>query len=196
LTAKPQLILDIGGVLATNFSPLFWQELSATSGIPYDKIVDYKKDIREKLWSGKITEEEFWTRLCVQFPSIEKAKAQVMLRSHIKPLPAMEEVPAWSRLADIHLVSNHRIEWIKPILNSIQDYVKSITISSQVGSCKPHPSIYAKVTSHLIPETYILYIDDQEKNFNEAHNLGWHTLLADEKGDWIQQVMPLLLEKI
>jgi putative hydrolase of the HAD superfamily len=142
MASKPQLILDIAGVLATNFSPLFWQNLSLKSGIPNDDLVQFKKNIREELWTGKITEEEFWTRLGEQFPSIDIDNARLMLHPNIQPLPAIEEVPIWSQFANIHLLSNHRIEWIEPILNPIQDYVKSITISSQVVCCKPQPYIY------------------------------------------------------
>jgi putative hydrolase of the HAD superfamily len=110
IMTKPQLILDIGGVLAKNFSPLFWQELSKKSEVPYDKMFDFKNEIREDLWSGKISEEVFWTQLCDQFPSIEIEKAQLMLRSNINPLSAMEKVPKWSQFADIHLLSNHRLK--------------------------------------------------------------------------------------
>jgi putative hydrolase of the HAD superfamily len=28
----------------------------------------------------------------------------------------------------------------------------------------------------------------KEKNLKEARNLGWNTLLADEKGEWIKKV--------
>lgn len=41
----------------------------------------------------------------------------------------------------------------------------------------------------------ILFIDDQDKNFKEANNLGWNKLLSDEKGDWIKKVMPLFCEQ-
>jgi FMN phosphatase YigB (HAD superfamily) len=192
MTTKTELILDIAGVLATNLSPLFWHDLSLKSGIPNDDLVKYKKNIREELWTGKITEGEFWTQLCEQFPSIDIDNARLMLHSNIKPLPAIEEVPIWSQFANIHLLSNHRIEWIGPTLNPIQDYVKSITISSQVGCCKPQSDIYTIVKSRLNTETNILFIDDQEKNFKEAKKLGWNTLLADGKGEWIKKVIPLL----
>ncbi|MFD3450102.1 hypothetical protein ACFDTO_36610 [Microbacteriaceae bacterium 4G12] len=76
MNTKPQLVLDIAGVLATNFSPLFWQELSTKSEIPYEEVIVFKKAIRKELWTGKITEEEFWNRLCEEFPSIQIEVAQ------------------------------------------------------------------------------------------------------------------------
>jgi FMN phosphatase YigB (HAD superfamily) len=192
MDTKSELILDIGGVLATNFSPSFWQDLSAKSGASYDNLDKFKKKIREELWNGWIAEEEFWNRLSEQFPSIDIEKAQLILHSYIKPLPAIKMVPVWSQYANIHLLSNHRIEWIEPILNLIEGHIKSITVSSQVGSCKPQAEIYSKVNSLLNKGENILFIDDQEKNFKQAKMLRWDTLLADANGDWIVKVIPLL----
>jgi putative hydrolase of the HAD superfamily len=63
MVTKPELILDIGGVLATNFSHLFWQELSLISCIPCKDLMEFKKNIRDELWTGKITEKDFWNRV-------------------------------------------------------------------------------------------------------------------------------------
>ncbi|MBP1996681.1 HAD-IA family hydrolase [Paenibacillus eucommiae] len=192
ITTKPELILDVAGVLATNFSPHFWRQLSIESGISFDQLDHYKKGIREDLWSGKVSEEEFWRRLCERIPSLNKDYVQAMLLSYIKPLPAIEEIPKWSKVANIHLLSNHRAEWIDHIINPVRSYVKSMTISSQTGSCKPNPEIYAAASTHLIDTSRVLFIDDQEKNFKEAKILGWHTLLADQEGEWIRKVMTYL----
>jgi putative hydrolase of the HAD superfamily len=37
-------------------------------------------------------------------------------------------------------------------------------------------------------EKRVLFIDDQINNLKEANNLGWNTLIADEKGEWAKQV--------
>jgi putative hydrolase of the HAD superfamily len=39
----------------------------------------------------------------------------------------------------------------------------------------------------------VVFVDDQEKNLVEARNLGWNTLLADDKGEWIKNVNRQLL---
>lgn len=148
--------------------------------------------MREELWTGKISEEKFWTQICKGFPTIKIDSAKAILISYIKSLPALKEVATWSKYANIHLLSNHRIEWIQPIVKPIESYVSSITISSQVGYCKPNPEIYALVKMQLCNESNVLFVDDQEKNFKEARVLGWNTLLADENGDWIERIIPLL----
>lgn len=135
---------------------------------------------------------KFWTQICEQFPTINRDRAKAILISHIKSLPAIKEIATWSKYANIHLLSNHRLEWIQPIVKPIESYVSSITISSQVGYRKPNPEIYTLVKMQLSNESHVLFIDDQENNFKEARVLGWNVLLADENGDWLDRIMPLL----
>ncbi|RTE08329.1 hypothetical protein [Paenibacillus whitsoniae] len=102
--------------MATNFSPRFWKRLEEETGTPYEGLMLFKKEIRSELWKGAITEEAFWTRLCTRFPVIQKEQAKRLLLSNIQPLPALEDISVWHEYADIHLLSNHRAEWIEPIL--------------------------------------------------------------------------------
>lgn len=186
------LILDVAGVLATNFSPLFWQELSDRYAVPYQELVRFKKEARADLWTGSISEEAFWSRLCGAFPSIDGGEAKVVLLAHIRPLPAALKVPVWSKYATIHLLSNHRLEWIQPVLQPILPFISGITVSSLAGCCKPGPEIYELVHAGLGRRDKVWFVDDQERNFKEAKRLGWHTLSADPNGDWVRTVDSLL----
>lgn len=188
MSKKFDLVLDIAGVLATNFSPMLWKDLSSKFEVSYEKLVKFKEDIREELWTGKIGEKEYWLMLKKEFPTIEIEYARFKLQALIKPLPAIEEISKWSEYANIHLLSNHRMEWVEHIINPVQKFIKSITISGEAGYCKPQRDIYLMVNSHLENEKNVLFVDDQEKNLKEASNLGWHTLLADDKGEWIKKV--------
>jgi putative hydrolase of the HAD superfamily len=192
MSMKPDLVLDIGGVIASNFSPFFWDDLSAIFEVVKDDLVKFKKEIREDLWTGKIDEKEFWIRLKNNFPTIEIEYAKSKLESYITPLPAIEELSIWNEYANIHLLSNHRLEWVKHIVTPVQKYIKSITISSEVGYCKPQVDIYLSVITQLNYEKNVLFVDDQDKNLKEANKLGWQTLLADEKGEWTKKVIPFL----
>lgn len=185
---KINVVLDIAGVIATNFSPTFWSILSNQFNIPYDDLVIFKDEIRNDLWTGAIVEEEFWYRLTEKFPTIDADYANDTLLTTIKPLPARELIPEWSKYADIHLLSNHRKEWLNHIIEPIQDNVNTITISSEVGFCKPQSEIFLKAAEHINLEKKTVFIDDQEKNLIVPHNLGWHTFLADKNGDWVQKV--------
>ncbi|MCR2821296.1 HAD family hydrolase [Lederbergia panacisoli] len=184
---KLDLVLDFAGVLATNFSPLFWKELSMKYNISYSELIAFKKEIREDLWTGQITENEFWVRLKKRFSIIEIKYARTKLLSLIRPLPAIKQIPLLSEYVNIHLLSNHRREWVEHIISPVKDYIKSIIISSDVGCCKPQAEIYL-ITKTFFNDNNVLFVDDQEKNLKEAHNLGWNTILADEKGEWMNSI--------
>ncbi|GGG16880.1 HAD family hydrolase [Paenibacillus abyssi] len=193
MSKKTDLVLDIAGVIATNFSPIFWEDLSIKFNVAYDDLVRFKKELRIELWTGKINEQDFWARLIERFPMVDGGYAAIKLLSAIEPLPALEEVPLWSEYANIHLLSNHRIEWVKHIISPIEKYISSITISSEVGFCKPQVDIYLIVNSKCKNKDNVLLVDDQEKNLIEARNLGWNTLLADGKGEWTKNIREQLL---
>ncbi|MCD9021995.1 HAD-IA family hydrolase [Cohnella silvisoli] len=152
----------------------------------------FKQDIRNLLWSGKISEDAFWYWLKKQCPSLEIHNAKSILIKQLSYLPAFNCIPDWSQLADIHLLSNHRSEWLEPLLKPIKKYVKSITISSSVGFCKPDREIYEIVHNKLNVKQKVLFIDDQEENLKPAQELFWSTLIADKKGIWIEQVNEML----
>lgn len=184
---KPQLILDIGGVLITNLSPMFWQQIAAISGVSAHTVTErFKLEIKQALWTGVIRVDDFWDWLHTEF-SIDHIAAQQLLRTNLSPLPAMRHLEAWSLTADIHLLSNHRIEWVMPLIEPVSSFISSITISSQSGTTKPNLAIFQEVQAHL-QNNNVLFVDDQEKNMNQATALGWRTLLADSQGAWIAQV--------
>lgn len=194
---KPQLILDIGGVLLSNLSPQFWQELTAVTTISYSELTArYKTHMSKPLWSGHITEHQFWDWLCEQCSTIDRHNAHALLQANLKPLPALNFLQEWSRIADIHLLSNHRMEWISPHLADVRHFITSMTISSTVGATKPNPDIYKIAAAHLNPKQRILFIDDLESNLMEGSRLGWHTLIADGEGKWLEQVIPQLSESL
>ncbi|MEF3351872.1 haloacid dehalogenase [Paenibacillus sp. GYB006] len=188
-----QLILDAAGVLITNLSPTFWYEIAEKADIPHEHLrAQYKKEIRESLWSGKISEDDFWQWLKIQCPSIENEEAKRILFKHLGYLPAFNYIPMWSKLTDIHILSNHRAEWIEPLFKPMLPYIKSLTISSEVRLCKPDPKIYELLHKKLNPNGQVWYIDDQEKNLKPAQERLWNTYIADQNGKWIVHINGLL----
>jgi HAD superfamily hydrolase (TIGR01509 family) len=186
---KLQLVLDVAGVIITNLSPRFWLSISDSAGMDYETLKHhYRQEIREALWTGNGSEAEFWQWLKGQCPSVETAYAQQLLKANLTRLPAYDRIVEWSRLADIHLLSNHRKEWIEPILESIKSSLTSMTISSVAGVCKSDPAIFERVQSGFDNFQPVIYVDDQEKNLMPARSLGWETILADSEGRWIDYV--------
>lgn len=196
MTAKPQLVLDLAGVLVSNFSSEVWLKLSEGSEISFQDIREQFNEIRKDLWTGKIKEEEFWGWLSQRMKQINKEQARELLIQSLEPLPGLNYLTEWSEIADIHIVSNHCKEWLEPILERVEPYTRSITISNQVGLSKPDIRIFQHVGKQFESGQTVVYIDDQEKNLNPVIELGWKTLLADKEHKWIEQVEPMLGESL
>ncbi len=193
MPSKPQLVLDIAGVLVDNLSVAFWQELSYKSGTSLPELKQRLNEIRQDLWTGRMKEPQFWEWLSALYPSMKKDDGYELLSRTMNMLPAVQFLERWSGIADIHLLSNHCQEWLAPLLDKVETYTTSITISNQVGFCKPQPEIYAIVERFMPCRDRIVYVDDQEKNLAPARTLGWITLLADEQHKWVGQVESILL---
>jgi FMN phosphatase YigB (HAD superfamily) len=188
MNPRPQLVLDVAGVIVTNLSSSFWEGIARISQTSFATISErFKQEVREALWTGRMSETEFWAWLCRLCPRIEPEEASLMLLSQLTHLPTIHSLEGWSRTADIHLLSNHRHEWLQELLQPIRSYIHSVTISSQVGCCKPDPSIY-RVVQSLLKSDHVIYVDDQERNLAPAREMGWTTILADENGLWTVEV--------
>lgn len=186
--SRKQLVLDAGGVVITNLT-LFWTLIGEASGRPHaDVKAAFAAEIRDGFWSGSLPEADFWRWLGGSCPGLPEREARECLRRAIRPLPAFQCIPAWSRLADVHILSNHRAEWLSPCLAPIRPYVRHVVISSEAGAVKPSDAIFERLLRKLDPADPVLYVDDQRKNAAAAERAGWHGLLADEREAWIDRV--------
>ncbi|CAI6036248.1 hypothetical protein PAECIP112173_00831 [Paenibacillus sp. JJ-100] len=189
MQARSQLVLDIAGVLLSNMSLMFWKEMIQETNLSAEQLKKHFGGIKRDLWTGKMKEEEFWESLRGTYPELPINRARDILLDSIVTLPAAEYLEQWSEYADIHLLSNHCREWIQPNLDNLSRFAKSVTISNQVGLCKPDIEIYQLVQTKLPGGAKVLFVDDQEKNLHSAKLLGWKTLLADEEGKWTRRVI-------
>jgi len=193
LTVKPQLVLDVGGVLLTNLDS-FWRALADPAGAPLGEIRDrYRREMRGKLWSGNIPEPDFWSWLAASWPGLDIAAARRALARSIKPLPALDLIRTWSSIADLHMLSNHRAEWIRPALRHVLPWFAGVTISSEAGCVKPDREIFAAAAARMPSGAPVLFVDDHPANLRAAESLGWHTVLADEADSrWVKRIEPML----
>ncbi|WP_342774520.1 HAD-IA family hydrolase [Paenibacillus piri] len=185
----------MGGVLLTNLSLAFWRQAEDCGHVNGEELKErFRQDLREELWTGRIGEDRFWTWLAQCLPSLPTAQARELLAANLQPLPALEQLALWSARADIHLLSNHRAEWVRPVLAPYERYIATMTVSSEVGLCKPDARIFEHVRSRFGSETaLVIYVDDQSKNLPPAAALGWQTVLADSAGSWAAAVTRLLV---
>ncbi|UOQ46766.1 HAD-IA family hydrolase [Gracilibacillus caseinilyticus] len=187
-----QLVLDVGGVLATDLDH-FWSELVKQAQVPYEAVRQkYRQDIREKLWQGHIEEHEFWNWLYKTFPTIEVDSLKEALANSLYTLEGMNHLNEWSRLADLHILSNHRSEWLLSLLDPIRPILHTITISSLVGAAKPDKTIYHHCMAQLPSDKTVLFVDNKQENLEPAKAIGWHTIHAKPDQHWINQVTDFL----
>ncbi|MFD2699653.1 HAD-IA family hydrolase [Paenibacillus shunpengii] len=195
MNPKPQLVLDAGGVITANLSPSYWSELMLSDIVSGNSVVrKFKEELRESLWSGRVSEAEFYVWIRRQISDIDHSDEVMrrMLQTHLRLLPAAEWVAKWSEKANIHILSNHRHEWLSPVLAPLMPYITSCTISSEVGMCKPGAAIYNALHGRLEHSDEIYFVDDQERNLLPAREMGWETILADSAGQWTKTVNELL----
>jgi len=189
MAARPQLVLDMAGVLIENFSAACWRELSERAETTFEEFAACFQEIRADLWTGKMTEERFWDWASLRYPVLERTRGREIVHRNLKPLPGFRNLERWGSLADIHVLSNHCQEWLAPLLPRLEPLTRSLTISNRTGYRKPDPRIYELAAERFganAGET--LYVDDQEKNLFPARELGWETLLADAAGEWMGRV--------
>ncbi|SFJ03765.1 putative hydrolase of the HAD superfamily [Paenibacillus sp. UNC496MF] len=182
---RKQLVLDAGGVIVTNLTPGFWTMLADAARVPYPDIrAAYKAELRDGLWTGAVSEADFWRWLGDRCPDVAGRDARELLLRNLRPLPAFERVAAWSRLADVHLLSNHRAEWLAPVVERLRPYLGHVVISSEAGASKPADAMFAALRGRLAPDAPVLYVDDHPGNLAAGERFGWTGLLADDDGRW------------
>ena len=183
---KTQLVLDAAGVIMTNIPGSYWKSLAGQAGVTVDELVShFQKELKVPLWTGKISEPEFWTLIKARYPTLDLEQTKAEFLDGLRLLPTAERLPELGRKFDLHLLSNHRTEWLLDILAPVLPHFVTVTISNEAGVCKPDPAIFRLVEAKLPSGEPIVYVDDQEKNLAPARARGWRTILADEEGTWV-----------
>lgn len=184
---RPQLVFDVGGVLAANLDD-FWSEMAAASGLTLPVLrARYKAEIGAELWRGTVSEAQFWAWLRGVCPAVETAEAEALLRGVLVPLPALGRLQRWSERADIHILSNHVGAWIMPLFAGLEPVLCSVTVSSESGFEKPDLRLFEAAALHL-RSSEVCFVDDKAANLQAALQLGWDTLLADPEQTWIEEL--------
>lgn len=183
------LILDVGGVLASNLTPTLWEQLAHLGDCQQHTLyAAYKSELSEKLWCGQCTEEEWRAWLADKGITLSLEQSNGLIAKHLRPLPAISKLEQWAKLCDIIIMSNHRSEWLLPLLEPYRAYLSNVHISDRAGRCKPDHQWFQSV-DHLIPRpSKIMFVDDSRKNIVAAQRCGWNTILADEEGSWTRAI--------
>ena len=188
------LAIDLGGVLIHDPLHELLDALEKSGGLPQREMQQiYVDQFRYPLWSGTLEEEEFWTEMLrVSGASGSVEEWREFLLESLRLLPAAERIEELSSQAQLFSISNHRSEWILPVLrdNGLDDYFEEIFISSEVGEVKPDAEFFELFLSRSGASLEeVLFIDNLQRNLDAAKELGMNTLLADTGGDWVDTLV-------
>lgn len=186
---KKILVLDVGGVLASNLSPSLWQQLAALGQCEEQLLyAAYKEEMSEKLWCGHYIEAEWWNWLAARGIAVRNEQRAALIATHLRPLPALDKLAAWAKQCSILIMSNHRSEWLLPLLEPHVSALQAIHISDQAGLRKPDPRWFQKINATLERPCDVMFVDDSLKNVHAAQACGWLALRADQHGEWVKQI--------
>lgn len=167
--------------------PTFPARAAARVGADPDLVRDLiRGPFRDAYWGGHLPERAFWDRLGVPVPS-DDARAEIL---DLRPRIAPSRVAAWREVADVWVISNHRHEWLTPVLaaTGLADVVDRVEISSVGGRVKPDPAAWAVLLADGIDPSKVLVVDDQERNLDAARSLGITAVAATGDASWCDAV--------
>lgn len=183
------LVLDVGGVLASNLSPGLWEQLSYIGQCEQQRLyAAYKQEISGRLWVGEVTERQWWEWLSARGINVASELRASLIAQHLTPLPALNKLPQWAERCRIFIMSNHRTEWLQPLLAPYLPYIERLHISDQDRLSKPDPAWFQHVDQHISKPSSVRFVDDSERNLAAAAHIGWHATLADSAGNWTSEV--------
>lgn len=179
--------LDAGGVLIDALMPSFPDRVAAVTGAEADVVRDlFVGPFRERYWTGLHDESAFWERIGVPVPDTATRHAAVGLSALIPPL----RVAGWRDEAQVWIVSNHRHEWLEPVLaeTGLAAAVDRVLVSSRTGLAKPDPAAWEALREGGVRPDHVLVVDDQQPNVAAARALGMMAIRADPGSAWPDQV--------
>ncbi|MGB1711043.1 MAG: HAD-IA family hydrolase [Miltoncostaeaceae bacterium] len=141
---------------------------------------------RRAYWGGDLPEAAFWQAAGIPVPDPERRAAVL----DIRPVVVPARIARWRQTADIWVVSNHRHEWLLPVLDAagFTAVVDRIEVSSLTGRVKPDPAAWEALLADGTSPERVAVVDDQQPNLDSARALGLTALLADGGTGWVDQV--------
>ena len=185
------LLLDIGGVIMTDPMGAFIDRLSQESKCPREELESFYRDVLyAPFWDGTISENAFWDKLLDRCGLPDQREAwRPWLLTAMTPLPAAGKLNHWRKTCELWMLSNHRSEWLRPLLNQYEltEFFSRIFISDEVGLAKPDPALYALVKREAESKR-MLYVDDRAPFVQAGREAGIPAITADEDALWLKVV--------
>lgn len=182
------LVLDGQGVVFDAPFREFLRVFAHENGLDHGAVVGrWEAGLRHLAWTGNIDDEGLWNELAGRRVNLRRTMCS--LRGSYRPGPAAAYLLNWSQLVPIWLLSNHRSDWVTPVLDAIDvlGVFQRLLISDTTGLVKPDPAAFRQLTDSLAGGD-ILFVDDQLHNIKAAERLGLQTVYASPDGRWVNEV--------
>jgi FMN phosphatase YigB (HAD superfamily) len=185
------LVVDIGDVLIDDAFPDLLARIARDSGGDAEVIAARYDALSPRLWRGRVPEQAFWQAMCESCRRPDVPGWRAHLDELLAPRPAIHRLGEWSRQVPIVALSNHRGEWIRPVLDrlDISRHFSALLISSELGCAKPDDEVFDRLLDVVdSPPGRLLFVDDRAENLDAAGHRGIETLWADPDGAWLDDV--------
>ncbi len=177
------IYVDLGGVYLNRGFWIANEKFAQKFNIPKEKIIDVliKKNYTN-LFSGKLSEEEYWEQsikeLNIDTTAVEMRS--ILLDSYELNHELVDWIDTIRTTKKVGLISDQIIHWWNffDTKFTISPHFDDIIISADVGVHKPDPKIYEIMIkqAHVKPSE-ILFIDDLQINLPATKNQGINTIL-------------------
>jgi HAD superfamily hydrolase (TIGR01509 family) len=184
------LIFDLGGVLIH----LEFDRLLTRWGIPHELRAEFNKNfmnwhVHHDFEKGLISEAEFFTALKKYLRNSINSSLEIQLEQELidswnsllgAPVTgASELIQQVLPSTQVHLLSNTNQTHIQYCKDHNYPFLQDLHhcwFSYDLGARKPNLDIYELVTKKTkVPESQILFIDDNLENVDTAKKHGWHS---------------------
>ena len=176
------VLFDLGGVLVNWKDEWLFAEITKQFDIEHDVLKSRFDENIGSLFTGKVTEENFWQ---VVLHGYTNSKNYIIIDSLFSTTYSINE----NILHEISILKKTNVAY--GLLSNITaptrkfldntglfDDFKISFFSDLLGLAKPEPEIYQYVLNSLYPEyDSILFVDDKEENIIAAQKFGFETIL-------------------
>lgn len=178
-------LFDAAGVLYEK-NLAVGEALEAELGISLDSQAYVWGDLYREISTGKITEDNYFSKLAEKYNQDERKLREVFTTSFersFKPMQGMDELLVELKGKGYRLAVLSDTSTIFDAIRrkfDIYKHFEKVFLSYEAGYLKPSPQIYKVAMDYfrLEPDNFF-FIDDQEKNTDAARRLGMQAVVFE-----------------
>ena len=190
------IVFDLGGVIFSSNATSYEgrEKLAKILNIEPKKLQDFWFEKKEKLITGKLSEEDYLRGLILSHKlsrSLEELK-KIIRDSDIINKEMINILLELKKKYVLLALTNDVNEWLSYKINKfcLRNYFEAIISSSDIGLVKPDKNIYEYTLKKInLSPKEIIFVDDREENVKSAMELGiksFHFTNTDDFIIWLR----------